>query len=247
MKDLYIAARHLYLEAFPDEDPAFLDALFAKCFPSQLVAMGDGGKLVSMLFALPYPIKTAEGTLDALYLYAVATAKEYRGKGYAKRLLSEVAGRGKPVFLRPLSPTLFDFYKSAGFTPFSPHKVVTGEVSELDRASTAGIQRLSSTAYLALRDARLPAPHCRMSEDFLSLAFLDGGAIGAYGRFIALFEQHGDTVLFKEWFGDPSDAPHAAAFLGASRYEVRYPDKNGTPFGVGVGIPEGTIFLSALD
>lgn len=247
MKDLYPAARRLYLEAFPDESPAFLDALFAKGFPQHLVAMGDGGKLVSMLFALPYPIRTETGKTDALYLYAVATAKEYRGKGYAKRLLCEVASRGKPVFLRPLSPSLFDFYKTAGFTPFSPYKVQTGEVRDADREATVGIQRLSPTAYLSLRDTRLAKPYCRMSEDFLSLAYLGGGAVGAYGRFIALFERQGDTVLFKEWFGNLDDAPRAAAFLGAARYEVRYPDEGGTPFGVGIGIPEGTIFLSALD
>ena len=247
MKDLYTAARALYLEAFEGEDPAFVDALFAKGFPDHLIAMGDGGKLVSMLFALPYPIQTEQGLLDARYLYAVATAKEYRGKGYAKRLLAEAASRGTPVFLRPMSPSLFDFYKAAGFTPFSPCEVKTGSVTDADRGACAGIQRLSPAAYLTIRDARATRPYCRMSEDFLSLSYLDGGAIGAYGRFIALYELHGDTVIFKEWFGNTADIPRAAAYLGATHYEARYPDANGSPFGVGIGIPEGTIFLSALD
>ncbi len=247
MKDLYTAARALYLDAFVGEDPAFVDALFAKGFPKHLVAMGDGGKLVSMLFSLPYPIATENGLIDAHYIYGVATDKNYRGKGYAKRLLAEAAGRGTPVFLRPMSPSLFDFYGKAGFTPFSPLRIVTGEVSDDAHTRTAGIQRLSCTAYLTLRDTLLSKPHCRMSEDFLSLAFLDGGAIGAYGRFIALYEWHGDMVIFKEWFGDKEDIPHAAAYLGAVRYEARYPDANGSPFGVGVGIPAGTLFLAALD
>ena len=123
----------------------------------------------------------------------------------------------------------------------------TGEVTEDDRASCTGIQRLSPTAYLTIRDARAPRPHCRMTEDFLSLFYLEGGAVGAFGRFIALFERHGDTVVFKEWFGNVEDAPRATAYLGAARYEVRYPDANGTPFGMGIDIPDGTIFLSALD
>lgn len=247
MKDLYTAARALYMEAFEGEDAAFVDALFAKGFPQHLIAMGDGGKLVSMLFALPYPIQTEQGVIDARYLYGVATAKAYRGRGYAKRLLAEAASRGTPVFLRPMSPSLFKFYEEAGFTPFSPHAVKSGEVCDADRTACAGIQRLSPSAYLTLRDARAPRPHCRMSEDFLSLAYLDGGAIGAYGRFIALYERRGDTVLFKEWFGNTDDVARAAAYLGAARYEARYADANGTPFGVGIGIPDGTIFLSALD
>ena len=247
MKDLYAAARALYIDAFPGEDPAFIDALFAHGFPHHLVAMGDNGKLVSMLFALPYPITTEKGTIDAHYIYGVATDKEYRGKGYAKQLLAEAASRGTPVFLRPMSPSLFAFYESAGFAPFSPFCTVTGDVSPDDLSKTSGIQRLSKNAYLTLRDTLLAKPHCRMSEEFLSLAFLDGGAIGAYGRFIALYEWCDDTVLFKEWFGDKRDVPLAAAYLGAAHYEARYPDDNGTPFGVGIGIPEGTTFLAALD
>ena len=247
MKDLYIAARALYMEAFPGEDIAFVDALFAKGFPHHLVAMGDNGKLVSMLFALPYPIATENGTIHAQYIYGVATDKDYRGKGYAKRLLTEVAARGTPVFLRPMSPSLFAFYESAGFTPFSHFSTLTGDVSLDDIANASGIQRLSKEAYLTLRDTLLAKPHCRMSKDFLSLAFLDGGALGAYGRFIALYEWRDDTVLFKEWFGDKADIPLAAAYLGAAHYEARYPDREGSPFGVGIGIPEGTLFLAALD
>lgn len=247
MKDLYAAARALYLDAFAGEDPAFVDALFAKGFPKHLIAMGDGGKLVSMLFSFPYPIATEDGLIDAHYIYGVATDKNYRGKGYAKRLLAEAASRGTPVFLRPMSSSLFSFYEKAGFTPFSPLSAVTGEVCAEDRTGTSGIQRLSCAAYLALRDTMLKKPHCRMSEDVLSLAFLDGGALGAYGRFIALYERHGDTVFFKEWFGNKADIPRAAAYLGATHYEARYPDANGTPFGVGIGIPAGTLFLAALD
>ena len=247
MKDLYAAARALYIDAFPGEDQAFIDALFAQGFPHHLVAMGDNGKLVSMLFALPYSIATENGTIDAHYIYGVATNKEYRGKGYAKQLLAEVASRGTPVFLRPMSPSLFSFYESAGFVPFSPFSTVTGDVLPDDLAKTSGIQRLSKDAYLTLRDTLLCKPHCRMSKDFLSLSFLDGGAIGAYGRFIALYELQGDTVLFKEWFGNTADIPLAAAYLGATHYEARYPDSKGTPFGVGIGIPEGTTFLAALD
>ena len=40
---------------------------------------------------------------------------------------------------------------------------------------------------------------------------------------------------------------HESLCQTAAKYMARTPDKNGTPFGMGVGIPEGTVFLAALD
>ena len=244
MKDLYKLSRDLYDEAFPGEDERFTEALFALGYPEHLIAMGEGGDLASMLFALPYQIVTKDGVVDADYLYAVATAKAHRSKGYAKKLLKRAASRGKPVFLRPMSPSLFDFYKSAGFTPFSPYREWQGKAEEGD---TEGFKALSKTEYLTARDGFLQPPYCRMTKDFLSLSYSLGGAVGLDGRFAALYEKENGTVLFKEWWGDVDLAPRAAAFLGATDFTARTPDKNGTPFGVGVGVPEGTVFLAALD
>lgn len=244
MKDLYQLSRALYDEAFPGEDTRFTEALFALGFPKHLVAMGEGAELASMLFALPYHIVTDSGILKANYLYAVATAKAHRGKGYAKKLLKRVADRGIPVFLRPMSPSLFDFYRDAGFLPFSPYREWRGVAEE---GNTANFKLLSKEEYLAARDGFLQPPYCRMTADFLKLSFSLGGAVGLDGRFAALYEQGGDTVLFKEWWGDPTLAPQAAKFLGAKDFLARTPDENGTPFGVGIGIPAGTVFLAALD
>lgn len=243
MKSLYDAARALYNEAFPGEPTDFVDALFALGFPQDLVAMGEDGRLISMLFALPYPILTENGPIEAKYLYAVATAKEFRGQGHAKRLLHRVASKGTPVFLRPMSPSLFDFYKSAGFTPFSPHRELRGEAM----GESEGIRSLSKAEYLAARDALAPTPCCRMTEDFLSLSYLYGGAVAEDGKFAALYELDGDTVLFKEWWGDLDAIPCAAKFLGATHYEARFIEEGGTPFGVGVNLPAGCRFLAALD
>ena len=168
MKDLYQLSRALYDEAFPGEDEKFTEALFALGFPQHLVAMGEGSELASMLFALPYDIVTEQGRTQASYLYAVATAKAHRGKGYAKKLLRRVAERGVPVFLRPMSPSLFDFYKAAGFTPFSPYREWQGEAQEGD---LAGFASLTKEEYLTARDGFLQPPYCRMTADFLSLSF----------------------------------------------------------------------------
>ena len=243
MKKLYDAARALYGEAFPGEPPAFTDALFALGFPDHFVSVCEDGELVSMLFALPYPVLTENGPIQARYLYAVATAKAKRGQGHAKRLLQRLGSEGTPIFLRPMSPSLFDFYKSAGFSPFSPHRELCGNAE----GQLSSVSDLTPAQYLTARDRFLTPPYCRMSEEFLSLSFSLGGAIGKEGEFAALYERDGDTVLFKEWWGDPEAIPAAAAHLGAKRFEARLPDPNGTPFGMGMHVPDGTAFLAALD
>ena len=243
MQDLYTAARALYNEAFPGEPESFVDALFALGYPQYLFTECEQGELASMLFALPYAIVTEAGERDARYLYAVATAKKFRGKGHARRLLARVAAMGTPVFLRPMSPSLFDFYKSAGFTPFSAHSECRGDAAgEID-----GITHLDERAYLAVRDTLAPLPYCRPTPSYLALSFAFGGAVCKAGEFAALYEIDGDTVLFKEWWGDTKSIPRVAKFLGAAHYCARYPDKNGAPFGMGVGIPDGCRFLAALD
>ncbi len=241
MKDLYTVSRRLYETAFPGEPQNFVDRLFALYFPRHLRLIGDGGEAVSMLFSIPYAVQTATGTLDARYLYAVATAPAYRGKGYAKRLIGAEIDRGLPVFLRPMSPALFDFYGKAGLSPFSPVKEESGEA-----AGTVAYASLSPEMYRAQRGTLLQAPFCAPSLDFLKLAADDGGAVSFPGG-AALYERQGDVILFKEWLGDPHIAPALAAALGGKSYRLRRYEQNGTPFGVCHGLPPDSAFLLALD
>ncbi len=234
----------LWREAFPGEDDAFTDALFALGFPDFCHGIFEDGQLVCMLFALPYDVVTSEGVLPARYLYAVATAKAHRGKGYAKQLIAEVAAQYSRVFLRPMSPSLFAFYARAGLSPLSPHSELCG-VAGTERT---GVRDLSPTEYIAARDAFLTPPYCRMTPDFLRLAYLGGGAVtDTEGRFVALYERRGEQILFKEWLGDVAHAPRATAYLGGEHFCLRRTDAAGTPFGMGHGLAAETVFLVAMD
>lgn len=239
---LYTACRSLYDLAFPGEPEAFTKAMFDRYFPDCVRMICEDGQPISMLFSIPSPVQLENGTLDARYLYAVATHPDHRGKGLAKQLLSAEAAQ-HPVFLRPMSPSLFDFYGKAGFSPISPVSCISGEAS-----SPSGRERpLTAAAYLTLRDAFAPLPCVRPTADFLSL-YECGGGFAAYGLdAVALYEKHGDKIWFKEYWGDTLFAPRLASFLGGTHFELRFSDPDGTPFGVGVGIPADTAFLAALD
>lgn len=236
------ACMRLYDMAFPGEPEAFTRAMFDRYAPEYLRTVCENGEPISMLFSIPYPIITGNGTLDARYLYAVATHPDHRGKGLAKRLLLQEAAE-HPVFLRPMSQSLFDYYGKVGFAPFSPIEVETGEAT----APSGAVRLVSSAEFLTLRDSLAPLPHCRPTKAFLSL-YENGGGTAAYGNdAVAIFERSNGGILFKEYWGDPVFAPRLAAFLGGEHFELRRADQNGKPFGVGIGVPTGTAFLAALD
>lgn len=236
------ACMRLYDMAFPGESEAFTRAMFDRYAPLYLRTVCEDGEPISMLFSIPYPIITENGTLDARYLYAVATHPDHRGKGLAKRLLLQEAAE-HPVFLRPMSESLFDYYGKVGFAPFSPVEMKTDEAT-----APSGAERIiSSLEFLSLRDTLAPLPHCRPTEQFLSL-YENGGGTVAYGSdAVAIFERTDGGILFKEYWGDPDFAPRLAAFLGGKRFELRRAAQNGQCFGVGIGVPAGTAFLAALD
>ena len=245
------ACRELFELAFGDGNRAFGDLFFDTYAPECLRVIEKDGALKSMLFSIPYGMQTEKGSVCARYLYAVATAPEARGRGYAGELLRREIELGEPVFLRPSSPSLFDFYAKIGFMPFSPvleqnGVAYTPEVTKTDSFS-AGFHELSSMEYLTQRRRFLKAPFTEPQERFLAVHRSYGGAVGDGERFVALFERRGKEVFFKEWLGDVSLVPVVAAWLGAATYRVRTYSASGTPFGVGANCPADMSFLIAMD
>ena len=109
--------RALYREAFSDPDTVFEDALFAHGF-RYVKTIEEAGRVISMLFALPCVIRTESAETDAVYVYAVATRKTERGKGYMHRLLEEVKKEYPTFFLVPAREDLIGFYRSCGLFEF---------------------------------------------------------------------------------------------------------------------------------
>ncbi len=106
-------AMQIYEEAF-GKDKEFENLLFSKCSP-HLKSLNQKGEAVSMLFTLPCNIETKESQLNAKYLFAVATDKAHRKKGYMEKLLNEVLNKNDIFILRPSSDYLLKYYKRFGF------------------------------------------------------------------------------------------------------------------------------------
>lgn len=115
--------KQLWQECFMD-DMEYIDFYFhqvagmGESYDNILVTVIDK-KPVSMLTMIPATIWIHGKRTNIFYIYAVATAKEYRKKGYAAGLLAyayEVAQRtNAALMLVPASETLFLYYEKLGF------------------------------------------------------------------------------------------------------------------------------------
>ena len=134
------ALREIYREAFGN-DGEFEDRLFSLC-GQYLRTAEQEGNIAAMLFALPCEIVSEEKRFDAYYLFAAATKKEYRKKGYMTRLIKSLIKDGKPIFLKPENEGLISFYERLGFKSFT---AVTEGETKITAKPKDGFAELSVT------------------------------------------------------------------------------------------------------
>ncbi len=108
------APRKIYNEAFGCDLP-FDDVLF-DLLGHCIETLEKGGKTVSMLFKIPCKAVIRGISVNAYYIYAAATEKSERNKGYMRELINKVCGESGTLFiLKPASKSLERFYASCGY------------------------------------------------------------------------------------------------------------------------------------
>ncbi|MBQ9968479.1 MAG: GNAT family N-acetyltransferase [Oscillospiraceae bacterium] len=196
----------LWQEAF-HETPVLPDCI-------SFVGEADG-EVVCMLHALPQTLRASRDR-KAYYLYAIATKKEYRGRGLCRGLMAyaEQTLDADCCVLVPASGSLFGFYRELGYeTAFTRR-----------RTAFTGGEEIPEAEYLTLREQLLPMAH--MVYDDLSYAQkiyglkfykTEAGICAASDSFTAEripedFSQAPYGML--KWLRDPE--PVENAFLGFS-------------------------------
>ena len=113
----------LWKEAFGEEESA--KRFYGKAFDEEaqvkiIVERKDDMKIVSMLHYISCSMKVGNSKYDGVYLYALATDKEYRGCGimsgliqYAKQIAKEEKKRF--LYLIPANEELYNYYEGQGF------------------------------------------------------------------------------------------------------------------------------------
>ena len=210
------ALKALWEEAFGDEEQD-IDAFFETLYPGAIgFCAEESGVLCAMLFALPQTIVKGEKQLKSAYLYAVATKKEYRGRGFRKRYF-------EAAMLSPASETLADFYAEQGYTrQGGVRRVLTACSKSAGQATVIGVQD-----YAGLRETMLwDVAHVRYDKAQLEYA-LSGGQcyclMNGFSMGCAMTQERREEepVRVRELLPSFDVLPALAEKLGPGEYEVQ--------------------------
>lgn len=116
LHDDELQCKRLFMDVFGD-DEALVDRFIIRYYsPSQMLGVFEQGELVAMLHLVPFESELGRTT----YIYAVATAAEFRGRGLASSLISRalrmIGERGDDAAILIPAPGLEGFYARLGFS-----------------------------------------------------------------------------------------------------------------------------------
>lgn len=210
--------RSLWKEAFGDED-SFLDAFFANAYsPLRCRCITEDSTLAAALYWFDC---TWQGKKVA-YLYAVATAKAFRGKGLCHALIADThallkaAGYAGTVLV-PGTKDLFSLYGKMGYLSLNCADTVTctpGKQVYLRKIDTVEYDKLRR-AFLSKNDIILGVE----SNRFLSSVW----HLYAGNRWVLAAFDNGKTLVGMEFLGDISAIPGILATLGKRKGTFRIP------------------------
>ncbi len=210
--------RSLWQEAFGDED-AFLDIFFSTGFaPHRCCYTALDGQLAAALYWLDmeYP----GGKLA--YIYAVATAKQFRGRGLCRELMARTHTQLKSedyagAILVPQDEGLRSMYAAMGYVP-------AGGIVEFSATAAAPDVVLKSVSAAQWQDARRRMLPDAVQLGDAALAFLARLANFYQGENLLLAASREGNILHAlELIGDASAAPGILNALGCAQGNFRTP------------------------
>lgn len=213
------ALRQLWQEAFGDTD-AFLDAFFGAAYsPERCLCIVEGERALSAAYWLDAQMVSGK----AAYIYALATAKDQRGKGLAHAVMEAVQEELKAqgyaaAILVPGEPGLSRLYGSMGYRFFGGIR----SVSAIAQSPGVTLRKISGDEYAALRRSYLP--YGAVIQDKENMRFLESYAqLYAGEDFLLAAYVEDDTVSGLELLGNTEKAPHILYTLTVKQGSFRTP------------------------
>ena len=209
----------LWREAFGDSEE-FIDGFMRTAFSTDrsLAVFADGAPIAAL-----YWFDMTCGEEKLAYLYAIATKKEFRGRGICTELIEHthalLKSRGyAEAILVPCEPSLYSFYEKLGYKCF-------GGVSEVavDAADTpAELRKITPAEYAQKRRELLPENS--VTEEGVCLDYLALDADFFAGEDFILAARGKDGELFGiELLGSRSELGGILTSLGYARGRFRTP------------------------
>lgn len=134
------ALQALWQETFGDP-PAFTGRFYQTFGANSAIVAEKEGKIIAMIHPLPVALAQNGQYSFGVYIYALATAPDHRGKGIASRLLEAAETN-----LFPAPPTLSDSSKLTAKETDTPafSLLIPGEASLFDYYRARGYNRTAS-------------------------------------------------------------------------------------------------------
>lgn len=234
----YPALRSLWKEAFGDTDE-FLNSFAQTAFsPERCLCVTVDGEAVAALYWFDCSYQEQR----IAYLYAVATAKAYRGRGicsalmqYTHMYLKSLGYNG--TVLVPGSKSLFEFYEKLGYCLCSCIDTFVCFAS----GDKAELRQIDKNEYTTLR--RLFLPSNGIVQENENIDFLQTQAMFYTGDgFLLAAKNESDIFYGVELLGNKYVAPRILQSLGHSEGRFRVPGSK-TPFAMYRSLEEKTAVL----
>ena len=212
--------RQRWREAFQDGDDV-LDSFFSTAFsPRRCRCVLLDGRLAAALYWFDCRCRGER----MAYLYAVATAKEFRGRGLCRALISDTHAHLRSLgyagtLLVPAAPGLFGMYAGMGYLPGT-------RVRELECSAPAEpveLCRIDAQEYARLREKLLPPGSVRHGD--AALSYLQDQYLLYRGKdFLLAAEMTAGGILRgEELLGSAAAVPGILGALGALSGVFRTP------------------------
>lgn len=217
--------RQLWQEAFGDTD-AFLDKFFASGYsPDRCRVVTEQQQAAAAL----YWFDCAWEGKKLAYLYAVATAEAFRGRGLCRFLLEDthklLAKHGYAgAVLSPGSRSLFRMYEKMGYRVMSTIREFSREAD----AAPYPVTELSPAEYARRRALLLPPGGIRQEEESLDFLTTYAALYGAEDCLLCARREK-DTLFVAELLGNTGRAGGIARYFDCREGVFRTPGE-GKPF-----------------
>ena len=228
----------LWQEAFGESERDILP--FLEFINSDMLLLEEEGEIISMLSLLKVKI----GDKDGRYVYAVATDRRFRGKGYASVLINHAKAvvnktDGGFLVILPRNEALYSFYAKFGFVPLHCAKRISRRISaknlfETEKITAEEYAELKKTYFSGEKYVLWDIKTLRFMKKAYSGEFLKASQKGEVKGF-AFCHKMGDKLMIHELIATV-DAPlitdSFGLFLGAKSAECIKAERCGESFGM---------------
>lgn len=140
--------KKMWQEIFEDK-AEYINLFFDNMYKDEYCFIAiDNEKVVAMMYFLPATMVRKHEKIEGRYVYAVATDKNYRGRGIMSALESYasnvVALKGVEFLtLVPATESLFSMYEKIGYKTYEYHKKLEFNPHEYTRSDNVLIEKIS--------------------------------------------------------------------------------------------------------